>query len=260
MQLQKGQVNCGVDLACELIGAYTSDGVLADEEHVEYVIEILEALPTEPIGEDEGPPVEAAQKIAHAALKWIRKNKTENSRSSGVIHRALAVYIIRSLGWMGLGLAMQHFARACSLDEFASSVAAAVSHANPEEEDLFIVRASLTLADIPSPVDDTLDGKPLARAKRFKSVYEGVVNHTVEDTPLLGFLELFIEALERSSYSLASLLLKEYGQDLTERDESLKDLATRCQNRYAPAPVSTRGFPQGMFADLMRGMMTPSPA
>ena len=71
MQLTKGQVLCGAELACMLIDAYETDATSASEESLGRVLSIVQGFPLE--GEEDGPPIEACTKVVSAALKWTSK-------------------------------------------------------------------------------------------------------------------------------------------------------------------------------------------
>lgn len=74
LQLKKGQVNCGTELACMLLDAYTNDATPATEESVQRVLRVLSAFPAEQKeSEVEEPPIESCSKVATAAVKWLKK-------------------------------------------------------------------------------------------------------------------------------------------------------------------------------------------
>jgi hypothetical protein len=254
LQLEKGQLNCGVELCTMLVDAYSVDAVEATAQAVQRVLDLMAALPTEPVGEDEDPPIEAAQKIANATLKWLRKVKGTSFAPS--IHAALADYVTRCLEWMGLGLAMPHYVRSMELSSFAAAVASAAAHAAPDEEDMFIARAVLSILEAGGSRASG-EESPLARALGFSEKYATVSGRSSPDTPLVHFLALFLEAFQKRSYELASLLLREYDVALS-RDESLKALALACRDKYVPPPASAGAFPGGLFGGLLRGMMAPA--
>lgn len=238
-----------------LIEAYETDGIPASRDKVENVLKIVETLPKKPVGDDDEPPVKAAENIAGAAFKWIRK--TKNFDMAPLVHQAVANHVTSCLGVMGLGIAMHHFARSPDLASFARAVASAVEAGGPGEEDLFVVRASLMLADVAQPIGDSIHETPISRAQNFIASYESVAGHLLDDTPLIGFLTLYLEALQRRSHELSALILQEYDEDLSERDPDLKTLAKQCKERHAPSPVQPGGFPSGLFEGFMRGMMAP---
>lgn len=73
LQLQKGQVNCGVELALLLVEAYRADELAPSEEAVERLLQLLDAFPREgrPAGAD--PPVGECSRVVAAAVKWLRR-------------------------------------------------------------------------------------------------------------------------------------------------------------------------------------------
>lgn len=258
LQLRKGQLNCGAELACMLLDAYTTDSTPATEESVDRVLHVLSAFPSEQRKEnneeeEEEPPIEQCSKVASATVKWLKK--VSGLAYAPQIYGNVASYITRCLGWMGLGLAMPHYARSNDYQSFSSAVAAAVGDGLPGEEDLFIARAALHIAStLPSPC---FPGTPaissLTRARDFLSTYPTVAGHAVPSTPLIHFLDLYLEALEKKSSPLVDVLLNKYKISL-DRDPSLWDLIERSRGMYAPAPVAPM---PGMFGDLFRSMMMP---
>lgn len=258
LQLRKGQLNCGVELACMLLDAYTTDSAPATDESVDRVLRVLRAFPSEQINEkdeeeEEEPPIDQCSKVASATVKWLKK--VSGLAYAPQIYGSVASYITRCLGWMGLGLAMPHYARSNDCQSFASAVAAAAGQGYPGEEDLFIARATLHTAS--TPPSPSFPGTPainsLKRARDFLSTYPIAAGHAVPSTPLVHFLDLYLEALEKQSSPLVDVLLEKYKLTL-DRDPSLWDLIEKSRSMYAPAP---RAPMPGMFGDLFRSMMMP---
>lgn len=239
-----------------LLDAYTTDSTTATEELVGRVLRVLSAFPSEQTKEndkkeEEEPPIDQCLKVASAANKWLKK--VSGLAYAPQINENLASYITKCLGWMGLGLAMPHYARSNDFFSFASAVAAAVREGHPGEEDLFIARAALHIASaLPYP---SFPGTPattsLERAREFLSTYPTAAGHAVPSTPLIHFLDLYLEALEKKSSPLVDVLLNKYKITL-DRDPSLWDLIGRSRGIYAPVVQM-----QGMFGDLFRSMMMP---
>lgn len=167
------------------------------------------------------------------------------------IYGQLALYIMRCLGWTGLGVATPNFVRSDNLKEFAEAVVASVAQGNPGEEDLFIARAVLhTVSTKPLHASVT----SITRAREVLAHYATAAGHALPDTPLMHFITLFIEALEKRSVPLVDILLQEYAESLY-RDESLWDLVGKARDIYAPAPVAAM---PGIFGDLFRSMLMPA--
>jgi golgi to ER traffic protein 4 len=240
-----------------LLDAYTTDSTPASDESVDRVLRVLSAFPVESKNEieeeEEEPPIDQCSKVASAAVKWLKK--VAGLAYAPQIYGNVASYITKCLGWMGLGIAMPHYARSNDFSSFASAVAAAADEGQPGEEDLFIARAVLSTAStVPSP---TLPGTPavtsLKRAREFLSIYPTAAGHAVPSTPLTHFLDLYLEALEKKSSPLVDILVDKYKITL-ERDPSLWDLIEKSRSIFAPAPVAPM---PGLFGDLFRSMMMP---
>ena len=56
-----------------LVDAYVTDACPATQEAVQRVLNIMEAFPTQPHGEDEEPPIDRCTKVVSAAVKWLKK-------------------------------------------------------------------------------------------------------------------------------------------------------------------------------------------
>jgi hypothetical protein len=241
-----------------LLDAYTTDSTPATDASVGCVLRVLSSFPSEATKEtdnedEEEPPIEQCSKVASAAVKWLKK--VSGLSHAPEIYGIVASYITECLGWMGLGLAMPHYARSNNFFPFGDAVAAAVSHSHPGEEDLFIARAVLTIvATIPSPSEPgTPAMNSIQRAGHFLPAYQASGQRPLPSTPLLRFLDLYLEALEKRSSPLVDVLLEKYEITLN-RDPSLLELIEKSRAMYAPAPV-----PQmpGMFGELFRSMMMP---
>ena len=148
---------------------------------------------------------------------------------------------------------MPHYVRSNDSAAFAAAVASAAAHGEPSEEDLFITRAVLYTAST-RPVHGTVTS--LARAKDVLARYPEAAGHAVPATPLIHFLELLLEALEKRSHVLVDVLLGKYESSL-DRDPSLEELTQKCSDMWAPKPVAPGG---GLFGDLFRSMLMPGGA
>lgn len=169
-------------------------------------------------------------------------------QDAAAVHGAFAEYIIRALGWTGLGLALPHYAVSNSFDAFALAVVGNIQLGRKEEEDLFISRAVLHIVAT-KPLPGQKSG--FRRGRDFLSEYSKI--KALPDTPLVHFIDLFLEALEKKSPALVDLLLEKYEQSLKSRDALLMELVTKGRSMYAPAPVSMSGG--GFLAEMMRGLL-----
>ena len=155
---------------------------------------------------------------------------------------------------MGLGIAMPYYARSQDLSAFAVAVAAAAAHGTADEEDLFIVRAVLHTACSRPAAQGSSGVTSLSRARELLEKYSAAAGHAVPETPLLHFLDLFLEALEKRASPLVDVLLKKYEVSL-QRDPSMVELVERAREMFAPAPIAPM---PGMFGSLFRSMMMPA--
>jgi len=163
---------------------------------------------------------------------------------------------MRYLGWSGLGVALVHYEKSSHLEghcpSFAKAVFESTKRARPDEEDLFICRAALQVAGSRSyPEQPTA----VERATAFLVDYAKTAGHALPSTPLVHFVDLFLEALEKRSVPLVEILVREYKPCLDGKDESLWDLVKRCRDVHN-LQLPDRGMP-GAFGDLMRSMLSP---
>ncbi|PSC71334.1 Golgi to ER traffic 4-like protein [Micractinium conductrix] len=255
LQLQRGQLNCGVELCLLLVEAYVADKVPASEEAVARVASLVDAFPRGRPGEAADPPVAECSRLVGAAVKWLRSSG-DDGRHEAALEGRLAACVTESLGWQGLGFALPHYARACDAGAAAAAVAAAVAHGRPDEEDLFLTRAALTMAAGRPAGAASGRGAPaqLAAARELIAGYGGAAGHAPPDTPLLHFLSFFMEALARRSADLAALLLQRYRPAL-DRDPALWTLVARCQAVHLPAAAGGGLGGMGGLLGEMMGML-----
>ncbi|GAB4819984.1 hypothetical protein N2152v2_007030 [Parachlorella kessleri] len=96
----------------------------------------------------------------------------------------------------------------------------------------------------------------LKAAIKLLSAYEEVTGRGLPDTPLMHFINLYLEALQRKSEPLSQLLLQRYRLSL-DRDATLWALVMKARAAHLPAaPPAGMG---GLFGDIFR-MLAPPPA
>ncbi|KAL4420841.1 hypothetical protein ABPG75_010497 [Micractinium tetrahymenae] len=254
LQLQKGQVNCGVELALLLVEAYRSDGLAPSEEAVERLLALVDAFPRQGRPEGADPPVDECSRVVAAAVKWLRS--AGDWQHEARLEGRLAAYASEALGWHGLGWALPHYARAGDAGATAAAVASAAVHGRAEEEDLFVARAALAMAaSRPAPGAPGGPAAQLAAARELVACYPSAAGHALPDTPLLRFLGFYLEALARRSAALAELLEVRYRPSL-DRDPQLQQLLARCRAAHLPA-AAPPGL-GGLLGDMMGLLVQPA--
>ena len=92
--------------------------------------------------------------------------------------------------------------------------------------------------------------------------YAAAAGHPPPDTPLLHFVQLFLEALQQQSEALAQALLQHYRPSL-DRDTQLWPLVLRCRALHVPSAAGGGGGSGGsgmggMLSGLLRQMAQPA--
>lgn len=245
LQLQDGQLNCGVELAQMLVEAYIRDNASCSRDNMQRVLYIIDAFPrpqTDADGRSDA--VEQCSKVMMSAIKWAKRH---NNAATTVqkLHDKLAAYMWECLGWRGLGQVSQHYIRGTDMTGFAAALAQSASEGAPEEEDLFLTRAALQFLAVGKP--NNLDQK-LEEVQELLQSYESIARHGLPDTPLIHFLKLLVKALEHHSLKLAEMLQQTYSTSLA-RDSSFVQLLQRIKEIYLGAS-SNEGLP-----NLLSGML-----
>lgn len=254
LQLDKGQFSCGVELAMMLMEVYYTDSVDASEENVDRIFSILRAFPVQfEQNEQLETAVSSHFALISAAMRWLKHAQSSAIATDSIanLHLSHAEYVTNVLGWMGLGSAMPHYAKAPSLLPLARALSSACEgsgHAHAAaEEDLFLVRGALQCV-VSAPTSQS----GVDRSRELLREYESLTARPLPDTPLISFLRLFLEALHLKSPSLVQLLLEKYRPSLN-RDSSLLEIVKKSADMHAPAvPVMNGG---GLFGNLFRSLL-----
>eukprot|EP00891_Asterochloris_glomerata_P009823 jgi/Astpho2/9823/fgenesh1_pg.00149_%23_71_t len=224
LQLQKGQLNCGVELALLLLEAYTTDKVTSSRENMERVFLILDAFPRPETGSPEAETaVDSCTRVVQAAIKWAKRFSTGGDHIRK-LHDKLAIYVWECFTWQGFGTAAVHYARGTDATSFAAALAQCVMQGNPEEEDLFVARAALQL---------------LAAGRQQELPVR------VEDAQEL------LQALAKRSLPLVEVLESEYASSLST-DRLLVALVSQIKQVYFKVQQSGAGGMQGLLSGMMQ--------
>lgn len=246
LQLQEGQLNCGVELAQMLVEAYVRDNASCSRDNMQRVLYIIDAFPrpqTHTDGNNDA--VEQCTKVTLAAIKWAKRHNNATTTVQK-LHDKLAAYMWECHGWRGLGQVSQHYIRGKDMTGFAAALAQSVGEGNPEEEDLFVVRAVLQLLAVGK--GNGLDEK-LEDAHELLQSYESMMRRGLPDTPIMHFINLLIKALEHRSLKLAEMLQTTYSVSLA-REAQLSGLLQRIKQVYLGAQSS--GGMQEMMSSMLQ--------
>lgn len=269
LQFNAGQLNCGVELSKLLLEAYEEDNVSPTAEAIDRISHLLACFPTtlpsstairdrqnnnknnaskqeEDDDEDEGAVDEAINFIS-SAQKWLKKAGGTAEQSAG-LEGQLASYIVSTLGWQSVGRAAPHFALASpdQMPLFAKILKEAVSHGKPDwqEEDLFLARAALQMAGTGGRSEATL----LAAQSLIREVYTKATKRKVPDTPMMHFVEMFLEAIKLGSRDLVAVVMSKYRGCLENRDAGLMELVDRVKSGRMEVPGGGLG---GLLGGLL---------
>lgn len=259
LQLQRGQLNCGVELCQLLVEAYVADKLQPSDEAVRRLLGLVDAFPLQGRPEGADPPVQECASFVSAAVKWLRS--AGGWQHEAALEGRLAAYTTSALGWQGLGFALPHYARAGDAAAMAAAVAAAASQGGSGEEDLFVARAALSMAAVqppPAAPQPAAGQRQLdAAAEVAGPAYAAAAGHAAPDTPLLHFVGLFLEALRRQSEELVELLAQRYRPSL-DRDPQLWQLMMKARAAHLPAAAMAAGGMGGLLGDLFGALAAPA--
>lgn len=272
LQFNAGQLNCGIELSKLLLEAYEEDDVMPSPEALDRISHLLACFPTmlpsrtalrdkkntsnnnNNTSQDDGEEDEEAEGAVDEAInfissaqKWLKKAGGSAEQSAG-LEGELASYIISTLGWQSVGRAAPHVALAPpdSMPLFAKILKEAISHGKPDwqEEDLFLARAALQMAATGGRSEVTLK----AAQSLIKDVYTKATKRKVPDTPLMHFVEMFLEAIVLRSRDLVAVVMVKYRGCLEMRDEGLLELVERVK-------AGRMEVPGGGLAGLLGGLL-----
>jgi hypothetical protein len=262
LQFNADQLNCGVELSKLLLEAYEEDNVSPTPEAIDRISHLLACFPTmlpssttigvnnnNALQDDDEGVVDEAINFISSAQKWLRKAGGSAEQSAG-LEAQLASYIVSTLGWRSVGRAAPHFALAPpdQLPFFSKILKEAVSHGKPDwqEEDLFLARAALQMAATGGRSEATL----LAAQSLIKEVYTKATNRKVPDTPLMHFVEMFLEAIKLGSRDLVAVVMSKYRGSLEKRDAGLIELVDRVRTGRMEVPGGGGGL-GGLLGGLL---------
>lgn len=259
LQLEKGQFSCGVELANMLTEVYVKDSANTSKENVDRIFSILSAFPVQP-DENEGieNTVSCHLAMVAGAVKWLKKSPSpDTAEFIATLHLSHAEYITSLLGWIGLGAAMPHYAKAPTVAPLARALFSACrrsGRANVDaEEDLFLLRGALQCVISPPATSPESLSSGIDKSQQLLQEYESLVGCPLPHTPLMNFLRLFLEALRHKSAPLVQLLIEKYKPSL-ERDSSLLGLVRKSADLHAPSVTMMNGA--GLFGNLFRSLVS----
>eukprot|EP00873_Tetraselmis_striata_P019498 jgi/Tetstr1/439762/TSEL_028176.t1 len=258
LQLSKGQLTCGIEMAKTLVETYIADAAPCTPENFDRLLSVFCAFPEpssgagQQAGADDRWPVQECVSFLMNGVKWL--GRCGSPGQAPVLHGKAAEYIWSCMGVRGFGWATTHFIRADNKESFASALCACMEEGRPEEEDLFICRACLqTLA--------VATGESTERQLRGCEdllIAMGMIRGglPLPDTPLMHFTSFFIQALKRKSLPLEQMLTEKYRAVLS-RDPLLASLITRIEQIYLGVrPPRAAGGLEGMLGGMMRSMFS----
>ncbi|KAK9814271.1 hypothetical protein WJX72_003196 [[Myrmecia] bisecta] len=227
LQLEKGQLNCGVELAKLLLEAYEADDLEVNDTTLRRIWNVLHAFPQASTSDAPGScTASEATQFINATFKWATRKQAH--AALGNMHAQAAQFLWDTYGQSQLQAITMHFLRSDNLPGFASVLAQCVSEAHPDEEDLFLTRAVLQLLSTPAQDPAACRKARAADATELLESYQAITRQALPDTPVMHFTQLLVQAVERESLTLTRLLQKEYRLSL-QRDPALQGLLDKVE-------------------------------
>lgn len=246
LQLQNGQLTCGVELAVMLIEAYVSDKVEPLPEALPAIQQIISAFPgPSQAVMDDSTALDELNRFVMKAIKWVH-SRGDDTRE---LHSQFAAYIWQTYGWRRLDRASLHFSRGNDAQLYAEALNSCSSMQPDlsEEKDLFVARAVLqTLACAHQSQVDV----QLQHAHEVLQCCQRVMH--LKDSPLLHFIRFLTQALPLKDHDLF-LLLKDKYQPSLQRDPSFSAYLTKIEELHFN--VTKKGGMGGMFGGLLRSLL-----
>jgi len=222
LQLTKGQLNCGIELALLLVESYIEDKAEPSTENLDRLLSVYTAFPEPPTqggtwealqggspsgnskesssssdgngsgaGTQPGFPVKECVKFLMLGVKWLGRCSGSSDQIQH-LHGKAAEYIWQCMGIPGFGWATTHFVRADNTASFAAAIIQCMEQGSPAEEDLFISRACLQMLAVTTPDKKSrqLQGcdELLAELEMFRG------GRPFPETPLMHFTTMLLKA------------------------------------------------------------------
>ncbi|KAJ9522509.1 hypothetical protein QJQ45_008355 [Haematococcus lacustris] len=286
-QLQAGQVTCGIELGLLLVEAFTLDALQATPEALQPLLDIIQALPPLPDSStprgssassaaaadpgtsasgttasggappDAGSALKEYVRFITAAVKWANRSKTRPG--AAVLHDAFASLLWRHCGEQQLARVALHFSRGEDARGYATASLASPDYAvlqgcmaaaPTQERDLFITRAVLQCL---AAARQGTTARQLHHAHQLLLALDPAGDGPAR-LPLVNFLHMLIQALQRQSLPLVRLLRDRY-QVLLDLDPGFDELMVRIEAVFLKVRSGPGAGPLGgLLSSMMRGM------
>lgn len=248
VQLSHRQITCGVELGLLLAEAFTTDRVPADQPSTSMMVAVIRAFPQPAsTGPESEQGLDECSRLVSAAVKWAHKQSSGDAACA--IHAAFAKYVWEAFGWQRMSKAVLHYVRSNDAPGFSEALSACSSTLRPEEQDLYVCRAVLQI----------LAAAGKASTTRQLEFGRAVLQRCQASLPSLGasplahFTSMLIDAVQKRSDTLATLLKEKYMPSLS-RDPALEALVCRVEVLYLDKGADALGGGGGLLGNLLRSL------
>eukprot|EP00270_Netrium_digitus_P021513 TRINITY_DN9222_c0_g1_i1.p1 TRINITY_DN9222_c0_g1~~TRINITY_DN9222_c0_g1_i1.p1 ORF type:complete len:320 (-),score=60.31 TRINITY_DN9222_c0_g1_i1:443-1402(-) len=257
LQLQHGQVNCGVELGVLLVETLTSVGVKYSPEALGRIKSVYESFPKAGQGSSSSSSipengsndadlaaarVDGCMTFLKAAIRW---SVAAGGPSTGApeLHDMLAEYIWSQSPEKDLATASKYFIYASKPEAYAAALIDSMNECYRGEIDLIIIRGALQYLAVGNlQFANRLFDEIQQRSRAFSAP-------PIPDSPLMHFLKFLLLALERDALPLFRLLRVKYQRSLY-RDPALEELLDEIAFRFYG--VKRASEMPGFLGDFMK--------
>ena len=243
--LRRGLTRAATDLALELVTLFTESHTKANEDKTVHLLTIARAYPTHPTAPPSNGAVddtcnEDAQRFLSSAINWSKQEGSYPRGDPRLNYEAACAY--RRTGDDYNACTRYLFAEEC--EEYAGYLhTLATTKGYRGELDLFVARAVLQLL----ACENVRDG--IQVKVHFLKLCRGTL-----DTPLINFIELLLEVVQRGKPGLPlfQLLEKRYAKSI-QRDETLNSCMGKIATKFFGVAPPKQGGMMGMLESLLGG-------
>ncbi|KAL6503064.1 hypothetical protein OROHE_023928 [Orobanche hederae] len=261
IQLENGQVTCGVELAVLFVEALVKGKFTYDNNTLDRIRKIYKKFPRIPmpqhldVGDDDDMQrlsealgaaktrAEGCSSFLKAAIKWSIEHGAHKN-GSPEIHDLLAGYIYSESPELDMAKVSYHFVRGKNPENFASTLVNFMGKCYPGEDDLAVARAILMYLAL----GNLRDANVLMDEMRKKVQFQ---DFDFPQSELMQLVNYLLKTLQRDALPLFNMLRQRYESSIN-REPIFNELLDHVAERFYG--VQCRNSMQGMFAEFFKMM------
>lgn len=259
IQLEKGQVTCGAELAILFVETLVKGKFPYDDNTLDRVRKIYKNFPqisvpqqleddddmqklSEALGAAKTR-VEVCSSFLKAAMKWSAEFGFHR-QGSPEIHDMLAEYLYSESPELDMSRISLHFVRGNNPEKFASTLVNFMGKCYPGEDDLAIARAVLMYLSLGNLRDANYLMDEVKKQVESKEL-------EYPESDLTEFIDYLLLTLQRDALPLFNMLRQSYKSSI-DREPSFNELLDEIAEKFYG--VRRRNPMQGMFGDFFKLM------